>query len=297
MCLRCHARQSTTASETASSQTVVEQPQLHFGTGRWSHDFSVQRPTRSGRQRQFAAAPGSCRSRSNRSKASRRGTGVKLGKPTHQARPPSLRQRGHRTNRTRGHDTCPSAAASMRRSRRSSGSQEPPRATKRLAASTIGPPVSATGREDSNRASRRASCWVFSRSTSSKPSAPMSRTEKVQRTIRDGLPSTTSTTMLACRTRCPAKSGTRATSSRRSIRMKALLASACSLSSAESRNNLDDRPIASAVRLSRGSAGGRAGPRSCPASSKCAPRCGTSGNATLWRRRWPGQLRPHSSCT
>lgn len=49
--------------------------------------------------------------------------------------------RTHRTTRTHGHDTCPSAAASMRRSRRSSGSQEPRRATKRLAASTMGPPV------------------------------------------------------------------------------------------------------------------------------------------------------------
>lgn len=37
--------------------------------------------------------------------------------------------------------------------------------------------------------------------------------------------------------------GTPATTSRRSIRMKAVLASACSVSSAESRNNFDGRPI------------------------------------------------------
>lgn len=47
----------------------------------------------------------------------------------------------HRTTRTRGHATCPSAAASIRRSRRLSGSQEPPRATNRLAASMMGPPL------------------------------------------------------------------------------------------------------------------------------------------------------------
>jgi hypothetical protein len=48
----------------------------------------------------------------------------------------------HRTTRTRGQDTCPNAAVSMRHSRRSSGSQEPPRATKRLAASMRGPSLS-----------------------------------------------------------------------------------------------------------------------------------------------------------
>lgn len=47
--------------------------------------------------------------------------------------------RTHRSTRTRGHATCPSAAASMRRSKRLSGSQEPPRATNRLAASMMGP--------------------------------------------------------------------------------------------------------------------------------------------------------------
>jgi hypothetical protein len=203
----------------------------------------------------------------------------------------------HRTTRTRGHDTCPSAAASMRRSRRSSGSQEPPRATKRRAASMMAPPLPLAGAAASNGSPTRANCWVLRRSTSSKPSASMSRTEKVQCTMRDGVPFTTSTTMLAWRTRCPAKSGTRATSSRLSIRMNAVLASACSPSSAERRNNLDDRPIAFAFWVKRGPTGDRADPRGCPASSKCAPLYGTSGSSTRWRRRGPVQPRPNPSCT
>ena len=154
-----------------------------------------------------------------------------------------------------------------------------------------------TGLAGSNGSSTRANCWVFKRSTSSKPSAPMSRMEYVQRTTRDGVPPTTSTTTLARRTRCPAKPGTRATSSRRSVRMKAVLAGACSVPSARSRNNFDDRPIGFAFRVSRGPAGGRADPNGRPASSKCAPRCGTSGRPRPWRRRGPGQPRPHPSRT
>lgn len=57
----------------------------------------------------------------------------------------------HRSTRTRGHDTFPSAAASMRCRRRASGSQEPPRATNRWAASMTGPPAtSSVGLERSN---------------------------------------------------------------------------------------------------------------------------------------------------
>ncbi len=155
--------------------------------------------------------------------------------------------RTHRTTRTRGHASCPRAAASMRRSKRLSGSQEPPRATKRLAASMMGPPLLGADPSGSNRSSTRANCWTRTRSTSSRPSPSMSRTENVQCNTRDGLPSTSSTTTLAWRTRRPAKSGTRATSSRRSIRMKAELASACRVSSAESRNNFDDKPTTFAL--------------------------------------------------
>jgi hypothetical protein len=54
---------------------------------------------------------------------------------------PNSGNRTQRTTRTRGHATCPSAAASIRRSKRLSGSQEPPRATNRLAASMMEPPL------------------------------------------------------------------------------------------------------------------------------------------------------------
>ena len=201
-----------------------------------------------GRDRRFLSAPVSCRStRSGRDLS----PGVWLGSvrpsmpPRRRAALPPVR---HRSSRTRGHDTFPSAAASMRCRRRASGSQEPPRATNLWAASMTGPPATSfAGLERSKLTSSRAICWVFRRSTSRKPSALMSRMEKVERTIRSGVPSTTWTTTLAWRTRCPAKSGTRAKSSCRSMRMNALLASACSVSSADSRNSFDDSFTVSAV--------------------------------------------------
>ena len=204
----------------------------------------------------------------------------------------------HRTSRTREHDTCLSAAASMRRRSGTSGSQVPPRATNLWAASMTGrPATSSAGLERSNLTSSRAICWVFRRSTSRKPSALMLRMEKVECTIRDGVPSTTWTTTLAWRTRCPAKSGTRVESSCRSMRMKAVLASACSVSSAESRNIFDDSFNVSAVLVSLTSAGGSAGPRGCPASSRCVPLCGTWGRPTRPRCPVPRPLRQRSSCT
>ena len=210
------------------------------------------------------------------------------------ALPPVL----HRSSRTRGHDSCPSAAASMRRKRRASGSQEPPRATNLWAASMTGPPAtSSAGLERSNLTSSRAICWVFRRSTSRKPSGLMSRMEKVECTIRDGVPSTTWTTTLAWRTRCPAKSGTRVKSSCRSMRMNAVLASACSVSSADSRNSFDDSFTVSAVLVSLKSAGGSEGPRGCPASSRRVPLCGTCGRPTRPRCPVPRPLRQRPSCT
>ncbi len=60
---------------------------------------------------------------------------------------------------------------------------------------------------------------------------------------RNGVRLASSTTRLARRTRWPAKSGSREMSSCRSMRMKALPASNCSVSSFATRNNLDDRPM------------------------------------------------------
>lgn len=166
------------------------------------------------------------------------------------------------------------------------------------AASMTGPPASSSRRIDrSNFTSTRAICWVFRRSTSRKPSALMSRMEKVECTMRDGAPSITWTTTLAWRTRCPAKSGTRAKSSCRSMRMKAVLASACSVSSVDNRNSFDDNFIAYAALVSRKPAGGSAGPRDCPASSRCALLCGTWGRPTRPRRPEPGPLRRRPFCT
>jgi hypothetical protein len=244
--------------------------------------------TAPGRDRKSLAAPVSCRpTRSGRDlkQAARRGSVRSSMLPSRLAALPPVRQR---STRTRGHDTCPSAAVSMRRRRRASGSQEPPRATNLWAASMTGPPATSfAGLEPSNLTSSRATCWVFRRSTSRKPLALMSRMEKVECTIRNGLPSTTWTTTLAWRTRCPAKSGTRAKSSCRSMRMKAVLASACSVSSADSRNSFDDSFTVSAVLVSPKSAGGFAGPRGYPASSRCDPLCGTWGRPT--RPRCPAK--------
>ena len=186
----------------------------------------------------------------------------------------------------------------MRRRRCESGSQEPPRATNLWAASMTGPPAtSSAGLERSNLTSSLAICWVLRRSTSRSPSGLMSRMEKVECTIRNGVPSTTWTTTLAWRTRCPAKSGTRASSSCRSMRMKAVLASACSVSSADSRNSFDDSFTVSAVLVSLTSAGGSAGPRGCPASSRSVPLCGTWGRPTRLRCPVPRPLRQRPSCT
>lgn len=98
---------------------------------------------------------------------------------------------------TRGHCSCPNAAASMLRSARSSGSQDPPRATKRLAASTMRRPVADAGRVPASGSPTRANCCVFKRATSSTPLVSMWRMEKVQCTTRVGVPFTTSTTTLA----------------------------------------------------------------------------------------------------
>ena len=185
----------------------------------------------------------------------------------------------------------------MWRRRRAPGSQEPPRATNLWAASMTGLPALFAGLERSNLASSLAICWLLRRSTSRKPSALMSRIEKVECTIRDGVPSTTWTTMLAWRTRCPAKSGTRVKSSCRSMRMKAVLASACSVSSADSRNSFDDSFTVSAVLVSLTSAGGSAGPRGCPASWRSVPLCGTWGRPTRLRCPVPRPLRQRPSCT
>lgn len=145
-----------------------------------------------GRDRRFLAAPVSCRS-------PRSGRDLKLADGREDVRSsvltsrwPALLPGRHRSTRTRGHDTCPSAAASMRRRRRASGSHEPPRATNLWVASMTGPPAtSSAGLELSNLKSSRAICCVFRRSTSRRPSALMSRMEKVECTIRDGVPSTT----------------------------------------------------------------------------------------------------------
>ena len=186
----------------------------------------------------------------------------------------------------------------MRRRRRASGSQEPPRATNLWAASMTGPPAtSSAGLERSKLTSSLAICWVLRRSTSRKPSGLMSRMEKVECTIRNGVPSTTWTTTLAWRTRCPAKSGTRAKSSCRSMRMKAVLASACSVSSADSRNSFDDSFTVSAVLVNLTLVGDSAGPRGCPASSRCVPLCGTWGRSKRPRCPVPRPLRRRPSCT
>lgn len=186
----------------------------------------------------------------------------------------------------------------MRRRRSESGSQEPPRATNLWAASMTGPPAtSSAGLERANLMSSLAICWVLRRSTSRRPSGLMSRMEKVECTIRSGVPSTTWTTTLAWRTRSPAKSGTRAKSSCRSMRMKAVLASACSVSSADSRNIFDDSFTVSAVLVSVTSAGGSAGPRGCLASSRSVPLCGTWGRPKRLRCPVPRPLRPRPSCT
>ena len=140
-------------------------------------------------------------------------------------------------------------------------------------------------------------CWVLRRSTSRKPSALISRMEKVERAIRNGVPSTTWTTTLAWRTRCPAKSGTRAKSSCRSMRLKAVLASACSVSSADSRNSFDDSFTVSAVLVNLTLVGDSAGPRGCPASSRCVPLRGTWGRPTRPRCPVPRPLRRRPSCT
>ena len=160
-----------------------------------------------------------------------------------------------------------------------------------------GTPALFAGLERSNLASSLAICWMLRRSTSRKPSGLMWRMEKVECTIRNGVPSTTWTTTLAWRTRCPAKSGTRVKSSCRSMRMKAVLASACSVSSADSRNSFDDSFTVSAVLVSLTSAGGSAGPRGCPASTKCVPLCGTWGRPTRLRCPVPRPLRQRPSCT
>ena len=52
--------------------------------------------------------------------------------------------------------------------------------------------------------------------------------------------------------------------------MKAALASSCDVLSAESRNNLDDSPIAFAFKVNRRPMDGRADPRGSPARSKFA---------------------------
>lgn len=186
----------------------------------------------------------------------------------------------------------------MRRRRRASGSQEPPRATNLWAASMTGPlATSSAGLERSKLTSSLAICWVLRRSTSRKPSGLMPRMEKVECTIRNGVPSTTWTTMLAWRTRCPAKSGTRAKSSCRSMRIKAVLASACSVSSADSRNSFDDSFTVSAVLVNLTLVGDSAGPRGCPASSRCVPLCSTWGRSKRPRCPVPRPLRRRPSCT
>ena len=90
---------------------------------------------------------------------------------------------------------------------------------------------------------------------------------------------------------------TRAKSSCRSMRMKAVLASACIVSSADSRNSFDDSFTVSAVLVSLKSAGGSEGPRGCPASSRCVPLCGTWGRPTQPLCPVPRPLRQRPSCT
>ena len=101
---------------------------------------------------------------------------------------------------------------------------------------------------------------------------PNSSNQRNARTRKhaNGVPFTSSTTMQAWRTRCPAKSGTRATCSRRIILVKAALPSTCGVSSAKSRNNLDDSPIAFAFKVNRRPMDGRADPRGPLASSRFA---------------------------
>ena len=99
---------------------------------------------------------------------------------------------------------------------------------------------------------------------------PTERENTRTREHANGVPFTSSTTMQAWRTRCPAKSGTRATCSRRILLVKAALASTCGVSSAKSRNKLDDSPIAFAFKANRRPMDGRADPRGPLASSRFA---------------------------
>ena len=99
---------------------------------------------------------------------------------------------------------------------------------------------------------------------------PTERENTRTREHANGVPFTSSTTMQAWRTRCPAKSGTRATCSRRILLVKAALASTCGVSTAKSRNNRDDSPIVFAFKVNRRPMDGRADPRGPLASSRFA---------------------------
>lgn len=145
----------------------------------------------------------------------------------------------------------------MTRAKARDGTHCPPCATNREVASTtvglLSLSSSHTAKTGVTTDSARENCCFSNLPGSMRPSASNVRMENVFRTTRTGFLATSSTTTLAIRARCPAKTGRRWRAGSRSIRSNLALDNRQSVSSRAIRNVRQEKPmvqpLASAVML------------------------------------------------
>jgi hypothetical protein len=125
------------------------------------------------------------------------------------------------------------------------GTHWPPCAMNREVASTIVWLLSSanTAKTGAKTDSARANCCFSNLLGSMRPSALKVRMENVFRTTRTGFLAASSTTTLAIRARCPAKSGRQCLAGSRSIRSNLVLDSRQRVSSRATRNVRQEKPM------------------------------------------------------
>jgi hypothetical protein len=133
----------------------------------------------------------------------------------------------------------------MTRAKVRDGTHWPPCAMNREVASTTVWLLSSsnTAKTGATTDSARANCCFSNLLGSMRPSASKARMENVFRTTRTGFLATSSTTTLAIRARCPAKTGRQWLAGSRSIRSNLVLDSRQRVSSRAIRNVRQEKPM------------------------------------------------------
>jgi hypothetical protein len=133
----------------------------------------------------------------------------------------------------------------MTRAKARDGIHWPPCAMNREVASTTLCSLSSSsaGKTRATTGSARVNCCFSHVLGSRRPSASKVRMENVFRTTRTGFLATSSTTTLAIRARCPAKTGRQWLAGSRNIRSNLVLASRQRVSSRAIRNVRQDKPM------------------------------------------------------